>query len=172
MLDRAFERVVLALLGFFHSAVEHLFLGPAMRRQFGSALLEKVASLFGVRGREDGLQECLNLAVIGLQCFQYRHDTSPVNHSLVGRRVKAALFGGHNAADSGMGGPFSAFNWPSVLACTASTTCSTACRNDTATRSAPVSVAAFRSSISFFFRAQNPATIVALGSLRLNRRTR
>jgi hypothetical protein len=34
MLDRAFERVVLALLGFCHSAVEHLFLGPAMRRQF------------------------------------------------------------------------------------------------------------------------------------------
>jgi hypothetical protein len=56
-------------------------------------VLEKVASLFGVRGREDGFQEFLNLAVIGLQCFQYRHDTSPVNDSLVGRRVKAALFG-------------------------------------------------------------------------------
>jgi hypothetical protein len=62
-----------------------------MRRQFGSKLLEKVASLFGIVRREDGFQEYLDLAVIGLQCFQYRHDTSPVNNSLVARRVKAAF---------------------------------------------------------------------------------
>ena len=35
-----------------------------------------------------------------------------------------------------------------------------------------MSVTAFCSSISFFFRVQNLATIAALGNLRLNRRTR
>ena len=69
MLDRAFERVILALLGFLHSAVEHHFLDPAMRRRFGSKLVEKVASLYGIVRREDGFQEYLDLAVIGLQCF-------------------------------------------------------------------------------------------------------
>jgi hypothetical protein len=91
MLDRAFKRVVLALLGFLHSAVEHHFLDPAMRRQFGSKLLEKVASLFGIVRREDGFQEYLDLAVIGLQCFQYRHAAPPVTNSLVARRYKQPL---------------------------------------------------------------------------------
>jgi hypothetical protein len=57
-----------------------------MRRQFGSKLLEKVASLFGIVRREDGFQEYLDLAVIGLQCFQYRHAAPPVTNSLVARR--------------------------------------------------------------------------------------
>jgi hypothetical protein len=72
---------------------------PFPRRE----LLEKVTSLLGVFRGKDGFQEFRNLVVVRLQRFQYRHDTSTVNNSIVPRRAKRQVIWHHDAADSGMG---------------------------------------------------------------------